>query len=147
MVAAERLSRRGALTVASNARRSSGALKQAALPLERSSVPAPAEDMAGLPVEVESAYRLDIARELRKDSFLSQQREALGRAGSVRFIISYWAGLHAPLVAIERPSAYPELDEMAATSLAAAVARAQPPEMATGGGFRMSFVVEYRQAR
>lgn len=103
--------------------------------------------MVGLPAEIESAYRLDIARELRKDSFLSQQRAALGRTGSVRFVITYWAGLHAPQVSIDRPSAYPELDEMAATGLGAAVARVQPPGMATGGGFRMSFVVEYHPAR
>lgn len=144
---AERHSGRRALSATTSERRSSDMPTPVARQHERSHLPsvaAPAESMIGLPAEVESAYRLSIARELRRIGLLSQHREASGPAGSVRLVISYWAGLYAPVVSVDRSSGHSELDEMALTGLNAAVAGVQLPGVA---GFRMPFVVEYRQAQ
>lgn len=145
-VLAERHSGRRVPSMASNERRPSDMPAQVAHQPERSLSPplASAESMIGLPAEVESAYRLNIARELRRTGLLSQHREQSGQAGSVRLIISYWAGLYAPVVSVDHSSGHSELDEMALSNLKAAVARVQLPGLAA---FRMAFVVEYRQAQ
>lgn len=100
--------------------------------------------MPGLPAELESAYRLNIARELRRAGRLPQAWEALGRPGSVALVISYWDGLYAPVVSIARSSGHAELDEMVVTSLSAAVAGVQLPAAAS---FRMPYVVESHPIR
>ncbi len=103
--------------------------------------------MAGLPPGLESEYRLNIARELRRAGSMSQAPDVPGREGDVRLVISYWAGSHAPVVSLERSSGHAELDEMALAGLNAAVARVKLPGVAAAGGFRVPFVVEYRRER
>lgn len=107
-----------------------------------------AEGLNGLPMDVETEYRLSLAREVRRGSGLSdRQRRESGLEGIVRLVISYRAGLPKPVVSLDRSSGYSELDELAMSSLTAALARVQLPGTATGIGFRMRFVLEYRQVQ
>lgn len=148
-VVAERHSGRRASAASSGGRRSSGTPVQAVRQPELQSPPslAAAEGMAGLPPGLESEYRLNVARELRRAGSMSQAPDVPGWEGDVRLVISYWAGSHAPVVSLERSSGHAELDEMALAGLNAAVARVKLPGMAATGGFRVPFLVEYRRER
>lgn len=144
---AERHLEKRVLPAARGERQSLGMRTQAVGELESLSLPPVATETGsvGLPAELESEYRLNIARELRRARSMSQVTDELRPEGSVRLIISYWAGLHLPVVSLDRSSGYSELDEMAMASLNSAVARVRLP--GTAGGFRVSFVVEYRRER
>jgi len=144
---AERHLEKRVLPASSGERQSFGMRAQAVGELDGPLFPPVATEkgLIGLPGELESEYRLNIARELRRARSISQVTDELRPEGSVRLIISYWAGLHLPVVSLDRSSGYSELDEMAMASLNSAVARVRLP--GTAGGFRVSFVVEYRRER
>jgi hypothetical protein len=141
----ERHSERRVLSTSSGERRPFGAQALAVGELNGLGIPPVAieKGLAGLPAELESEYRLNIARELRRARTVSQVKDELRHEGSVRLIISYWAGLHLPVVSLDQSSGYPGLDEMALSSLNSAVARVRLPGPAIGWGFRVPYVVEY----
>ncbi len=141
----ERHSERRVLSPSSGKRLSFGVQELAVGALDGLGIPpvATEKSLAGLPAELESEYRLNIARELRRARTVSQVTDELRREGRVRLIISYWAGLHMPVVSLDRSSGYPELDEMALSSLNSAVARVRLPGPAIGWGFSVPYVVEY----
>lgn len=98
------------------------------------------DKLAGLPPELESEYRLNIARELRRAGSVQQDQAVPMREGAVRFSILYWQGLSLPLVSLEQSSGDHDLDERAMNGLRAAVVRVPAP----GLSFRLLYVVEYR---
>ena len=108
----------------------------------------PREDgLTGLPVDVESEYRLNIARELRHAGFFSQRRDGGYPVGVVRLLISYQAGLSMPVVSLDRSSGQSEFDAQAMAGLSMALTRVQLPATAIGVSFKMSFVLDYGPAR
>lgn len=143
---AERHLEKRVLPAASGERQSFGMRTRVVGELEGLSLPPAATEksLPSLPGELESEYRLSIARELRRAGSMSHAADELRWEGSVRLTISYWAGLHSPVVSLDRSSGYPELDEVALSSLNGAVARVRLPA-GFGGGFNVPFVVEYRR--
>lgn len=103
----------------------------------------------GLPADIESEYRLNIARELRMAGYFSQRKDGDIPGGVARLLISYRAGLPVPVVSLDRSSGHPDFDAAALAGLSTALARAQLPGSATGLSFKMSFVIDhgpFRQA-
>lgn len=110
--------------------------------------PIPQDDVPnGLPADIESEYRLNIARELRKVGYFSQRKEGDFPGGVARLLISYRAGLPVPVVSLDRSSGHSEFDAAALAGLSAALARAQLPGSATGLSFKISFVLDYGPVR
>lgn len=108
----------------------------------------PQDDLpGGLPADIESEYRLNIARELRKAGYFSQRNEGDFQSGVARLLISYRAGLPVPVVSLDSSSGHSEFDAAALAGLNAALERAQLPVSATGRSFKMSFVLDYGSAR
>jgi hypothetical protein len=110
--------------------------------------PIPQDDVPnGLPADIESEYRLNIARELRKTGYFSQRKDGNFPGGVAHLSISYRAGLTMPVVSLDRSSGHSEFDAVALAGLSAALARAQLPGSATGLSFKMSFVLDYGPVR
>jgi len=101
----------------------------------------------GLPADIESEYRLNIARELRKAGYFSQRKDGDIPGGMARLLISYRTGLPVPVVSLDRSSGHSEFDAAALAGLSAALARAQLPVSAEGLSFKMSFVLDYGPVR
>ncbi|WP_434515312.1 hypothetical protein AB6Q56_00790 [Dechloromonas sp. ARDL1] len=141
-IAPEAHSERRIFSTTASRQRPSGMRLQASHRVEPLTSPE-LQSVPGLPAEVEGAYRLNIARELRKAGKLSHEGGTFAQGASVRLVISYRAGLYAPVVSVERSSGHANLDEMAVASLREAVTRVQLPD---ADGFRMLFVMEFRQA-
>lgn len=105
--------------------------------------PIPQDDVPnGLPTDIESEYRLNIARELRKAGYFSQRKDGDIPGGVARLLISHRAGLPVPVVSLDRSSGHSEFDAVALAGLNTALARAQLPGSATGLSFKMSFVLD-----
>lgn len=95
-----------------------------------------------LPPDVESEYRLAIARELRKAGGLVGVLGRNGLAGVVLIEITHVRGGSVPSVSVAHASSDQDLDRLVLKSVGAVLGKMTMPATATGLNFRLSLVVE-----
>lgn len=95
-----------------------------------------------LPPDVESEYRLAIARELRKAGSLVGVLGSTGLAGVVLLHITHVRGGSVPSVSVAHSSGDQDLDRLVLKSVGAVLAKMTMPATAMGLNFRLSLVVE-----
>ena len=96
--------------------------------------------------EVESEYRLHLARALRQEQVSRAVARTHGWVGRVGMTIAQRNGLVVPEVVLARSSGYAELDRLALSDVRAVLGKVVLPAGVVGQAFRLSFVLDYRPA-
>lgn len=115
-------------------------------PVDEQSVANKAEADQALSPEVESEYRLHLARALRQEQVSRTVARAHGWDGRVGMTIAQRNGLVVPEVVLARSSGYAELDRLALSDVRAVLGKVVLPAGVVGQAFRLSFVLDYRPA-
>ena len=115
-------------------------------PVDEQSVANKAEVDQALSPEVESEYRLHLARALRQEQVSRALARTHGWVGSVGMTIAQRNGLVVPEVVLARSSGYAELDRLALSDVRAVLGKVVLPAGMVGQSFRLSFVLDYRPA-